>query len=166
MNEKHTYICNDFFIVYLKCTMGSQDNNSFFFFGAFCPYQCRNRWRLLSMWPFKFLTKLSILSNNIFKVLSKSYLMYGHGNVTTPLATEGQSSHHMLSICVHSVAERPDRIRLAQGGPGGFELVPWPSICSSHLHTQFLLGLRRWQLIGPFSFHFDFASMANVNIWL
>lgn len=56
-------------------------------------------------------------------ILSKSGLLYVE-RVTTSLATEGYCSPHMLSICTHSVVERPDRILLAQGGPEGFELVP------------------------------------------
>lgn len=54
----------------------------------------------------------------------------------------------MLSICVLSVGERPDRIRLALREPKGFESAPWPSKCVHH-NTRFLIGLKTWLLIGP-----------------
>lgn len=53
-------------------------------------------------------------------------------SITSTLSTEGQCYHHMLSICVLSVGERPDRIRLALREPKGFESAPWPSKCVHH----------------------------------
>lgn len=59
----------------------------------------------------------------------------------------------MLSICVLSVGERPDRIRLALREPKGFESAPWPSKCVHH-NTRFLTGLKTWLLIGPLTLIF------------
>lgn len=68
-------------------------------------------------------------------------------SITSALSTEGQCYHHMLSICVLSVGERPDRIRLALREPKGFESAPWPSKCVHH-NTRLLIGLKTWLLIG------------------
>lgn len=74
-------------------------------------------------------------------------------SITSTLSTEGQCYHHMLSICVLSVGERPDRIRLALREPKGFESPPWPSKCVHH-NTRFLTGLKTWLLIGPLTLIF------------